>query len=166
MTKSVSLIETDRLVLRGIEEGDTDIIVKWRSDPEVYRYFTSPHPLTAEEHERWFREIYCHDFNRWDWLALEKTAKTPVGLFGVKREKEKNVEVSYLLAPEAQHKGYAGEALENLLKWAKGHCRATIATANIHRDNTASLRFIERLKFGRDIEQGKFLIYRKTLEGL
>ena len=161
MSKNVSRIETDRLTLRGIEEQDTDIIVKWRSAPEVYRYLGSPHPLTAEEHEKWFREIYSRDENRWDWIAIGKTDKTPVGLFGLKREGKEMAEVSYLLAPEFQRKGYAGEALEALLKWAKENRGIKTATAKIHRDNADSLRFIERLKFQRDM--GDFVFYRKTL---
>ena len=161
MSKNVSQIETERLTLRGICETDTDIIVKWRSDPEVYRYFGSPHPLTAREHERWFREIYSNDANRWDWLALEKTYKKPVGVFGLKRDGHESVEVSYLLAPEAQHRGYAGEALESLLAWAKEYCGVRTAYANIHRDNVASLRFIERLNFQQ--ETSDFVLYRKTL---
>ena len=163
MNKNVPLIETERLTLRGIEERDTDIIVKWRSDPAVYRYLGSPHPLTVQEHERWFREIYSFDSNRWDWIAEGKADKAPIGLFGIKRESReaKECEVSYLLAPEAQHKGYAGEALDGLLEWAKTNCGAREATAKIHVDNAASLRFIEKLEFQRNMSD--FVLYRKTL---
>ena len=83
--------------------------------------------------------------------------------FGLKQEEQQIVEVSYLLAPEAQGLGYAHEALEGLLKWAKEYCELKVAIAKIHNDNAPSLKFIERMKFRRDKEQDSFVIYRKNI---
>ena len=51
-------IKTKRLILREIESGDAETIVRWRSDPKVYQYFRSPHALTMEEHLAWFENGY------------------------------------------------------------------------------------------------------------
>ena len=46
MASNVETISTERLLLRGIDESDTAEIVKWRSNPEAYKYFKDPHEIT------------------------------------------------------------------------------------------------------------------------
>lgn len=160
-----SKVKTERLALRGIEEGDGETIVKWRSNPAVYKYFSSPRPITLEEHRKWFRESYLCDANRMDWIAESVKTGTPVGLFNLKRTGGQLDEVAagYLLAPEEQHKGYAREAVDGLLEWAKRCWGSRTAVAEIQKDNSASLRFIEGLGFQKFDEKGQFEVYRKTL---
>ena len=111
MSGGASRLETERLILREMTEEDAPLIVKWRSDPEVYRYFLSPRPLTAKEHLDWYKNQYLRQNNRVDWIAEEKAAGKPVGVFGIKREKtgDREGEVSYLSVPECRGKGYAAE---------------------------------------------------------
>lgn len=162
----VSRLEADRLMLCEITEEDTSLIVKWRSDPEVYRYFLSPHPLTAEEHLDWYKNRYLHQNNRVDWVAAEKATGKRVGIFGIKREKagDAEAEVSYLLAPEFRGKGYAAEAVERILKFASDQWLCHGAVARIHGNNQESIRFIGNLGFVWLETVGNFVTYRKTLE--
>lgn len=161
----LSRFVTDRLILKGITEEDTPLIVKWRSDPEVYRYFLSPHPLTTEEHLDWYKNQYLHQNNRVDWVAAEKDTGKLVGIFGIKREKagDTEAEVSYLLAPEFRRKGYAAEAVERILKFASEQWLCHGAVAKIHEDNQESIRFIGNLGFVWLETVGNFVTYRKTL---
>ena len=41
--------------LRPITHEDTDIMVKWRNEPEVFKYFIYRRPFTREGHEEWLR---------------------------------------------------------------------------------------------------------------
>ncbi len=160
-----SRLEAERLILGEITEKDTPLIVKWRSDPKVYRYFFSPHPLTAEEHLDWYKNQYLHQNNRVDWIAVEKVTGKPVGIFGIKREKagDTETEVSYLLAPEFRGKGYAAEAVDRILKFASKQWLCHSAVARIHGDNQESIRFIGNLGFVWLETVGNFVTYRKTL---
>ena len=117
MASEIDIITTQRLYLRGIDEEDAAWIVKWRSDPEVYRFFKSPHRITLEEHLQWFNNNYKHNSSRYDWMCIEKDSGTRAGVFGLVRESE-CAEINYILAPEAQHKGYATEAIGALIKYA------------------------------------------------
>lgn len=153
-------LHTARLTLREIGPQDTARLVAWRSDPSVYRYFLSPHALTAAEHNAWYAGRYLHNPDRYDWLAF--AGELPVGVFGLVRRGEE-AEVNYLLAPEARRHGYAAEAVTALLDWARLYWQARQALAEIHRDNQPSRRFAAALGFAAEDTGGDFLIYRRAL---
>ena len=44
------------LRLRPITDADTDDMVRWRNDPEVWKYFLFREPFTPEMHRAWLRD--------------------------------------------------------------------------------------------------------------
>ena len=110
MARDLDIIQTERLILRGINETDAIKIVEWRSDPEVYRFFKSPHKITVREHVAWYNNSYLPNENRFDWMCIEQSSGKRIGVFGLVRD-EDLCEVNYLLASEAQHKGFAAPAV-------------------------------------------------------
>lgn len=158
-------LETKRLLLNDIQESDTELIVKWRSDPNIYKYFCSPHPLVLEEHLSWYRESYIFNSNRFDFMASLKDNGTSIGVFGIKRIKEdiNSAEVSYIVAPEMQGQGYALEAITRLHKYIKEewHCTETVAV--IHKDNLKSIKFAENLGYRCVEKKGTFLCLKREI---
>ena len=104
--KNIPELHTERMILRGIEEGDASDIVRWRGDSEVYRYFKFPHQITMEEHLNWYQHRYLSNPDRLDWIGVVAEDGRKAGVFGLAMD-EDTAEVSYLLAPETQHRGYA-----------------------------------------------------------
>ena len=157
-------LQSQRLLFRDIAEDDTDFIVKLRSDPNVYRFFCFPHALTKEEHLNWYLNRYVYDQNRFDWIALS-SAGTPVGIFGVSRENagSEEAEVSYMVAPEKSGHGYASEAVERLIDFCRDEWSCRKAVAQIHRENSKSIRFAERSGFQKASECGNFLRYERYI---
>lgn len=155
------IIETERLRLRGIDGTDAPLIAAWRGDPAVYRYFKNPRKITEEEHLRWYRERYLPDEAREDRMCLTEDGER-IGVFGLIREGDE-AEVSYLLAPEARGKGYASEAVNGLLRYAKETWGIRRATAEIHKDNGPSLALARRLGFTPAGETGDFIIFEKEV---
>ncbi len=49
------VINGEKLSLRPITDADTDDIVRWRNDPEVWKYFLFREPFTAEMHREWLK---------------------------------------------------------------------------------------------------------------
>lgn len=157
-------LATERLFLREITEKDTSLIIKYRSDPSVYQYFLSPHPLTEEEHLNWFRTRYLFDDSCVNWVAARKDTGENIGVFGIKRrEPECAAEVSYLLSPEFQGKGYAREAVEGMIRFASKEWRCIAVSARIHEENRESAAFAKRLGFECSGRRGKFELYRKII---
>ncbi len=163
--KSAPLLKTERMILRGIEEGDADYIVTLRSNPDVYKYFCYPHKITKEEHIEWFRNQYIWDERRFDWMAIEKTGMKPVGVFGIKRDckNHTSAEISYLLAPKYGGKGYACEAVRGVMGFVAEKWPCTSCIAEIHVDNHASIRFAEKLGFTLWGIHGLFAQYGRAL---
>lgn len=154
---------TSRLYLRQITREDAQTIVELRSHPESYRFFRAPHLLTLAEHMRWYEDCYCFDENRVDWIALCR--EKPIGLFGVHRtfRNADVAEISYLLSPSAQGCGYAAEAVEALMQWMAREWRIKKVFAEIHKKNTASIRFIQKMGFQWAKQNGDFCRYEKRL---
>ena len=163
MTKKVDILETPRLILKGISKRDAPDIVKWRSNPVVYKYFKHPHKLSLSEHLNWYYNFYKKDLNRLDWIARDKKTNTKCGVFGIILRND-IVEVNYLLAPEAQHNGLASEALKVLIPYIGSLYKRTKIIAEIHKDNLASVNLIKKLGFTQEKVKGDFYTYSLNQE--
>lgn len=158
MASNPEKIQTERLILRGINETDAPEIVEWRSDPNVYRFFKSPHKITVKEHFNWYNNKYLFDENRFDWMCIEKTTGKKIGVFGLIRDGD-SVELNYLLAPDAQHKGYACEAIKHIMKYAVEKWHSERVVAEIHKNNMPSIALVKKLGFELLYTKGEFSSY-------
>lgn len=164
LKKKVPRLETERLTLQGIELNDTKHIVLWRSDRDVYQYFQSPHRLSEKEHIAWYEKKYGTDDTWLQWMAYRKDTGGKIGVFGVKREKDRcqEAEISYLLSRQSRHCGFAGEAVKRIMEWCSDNDIVTLK-AMVHEENEDSIDFIERMGFCGNGQRGRFIIYEKRL---
>lgn len=163
MRHSKSCIVTQRLWLREIDESDAETIVRLRSNPKYYRYFLNPRKLSVDEHLKWYKMNYVNNPDRLDWLAIDDENGSIVGLFGMKKVESNVAEVSYLLSDNQRRKGYASEAVIEMIKWVCRNWGITTFIANIHYENFVSITFIEKLQFKKAERNGNFIIYRRNL---
>lgn len=157
-------LKSERLKFRDIKEEDASIIVKWRSNPDVYKYFLSPHKINTEEHLNWFNTRYIFDENMFDWIAFNEE-RQPVGIFGIKRlnVQSQEAEVSYILDPEFYGVGYASEAVLRIIQFCQENWNIKIVYAEIHVENENSRRFAEKLGFTILEIHGLFVRYGRAL---
>lgn len=155
-------IQTERLLLREITSEDAQTIVELRNDPRVYRFFRSPHAITVPEHMQWYTGHYLADRNRCDWLAF--LDGHPIGIFALTRlDDPSTMEVNYWLCPTSWGKGYAQEAVNALTEQAKAAFQVNTIYATIHRENSASIRFAERMGFRKKNAEDIYFLYEKNL---
>lgn len=155
--------ENEEVVLREISADDAGLIVRWRSDPDVYRFFKNPRKITLEEHLAWFDRCYLPDADRFDFIVLTPNGD-PVGTVSAVWEPEAHcVEVSYLICPEHRRKGWARKALRAVCGFSLGRWPVREFVAVVHRQNHASMSFIQGQGFAREKEAGPFFIYRKVV---
>ena len=162
-----STFSSERLYFRGINETDTNCLVTWRSDPQVICYFRRPIPITKKDHEQWYRTVYLQDYERLDFIVIEKQSQEAIGTVGANHIdlKERSCEISYMIARVAfQRKGYAVEAITSMMNAMRkeGICHFFV---EIHSQNFVSQRTIEKLGYTYCKEQQPFFIYHKW-EGL
>lgn len=106
------ILETERLILRRQTQDDVDFLTGLWSDPDVTRFMGGPRD------EAWLRAVFVETAanpfaEAYDlWVLVEKETGQPVGHCGLLDkdiEGQLEIELSYVIAPEAQGKGYARE---------------------------------------------------------
>lgn len=81
------------------------------------------------------------------WLAIRQDNGKPVGDLGFKGKPDADgiVEVGYGIVSEEQGKGFATEAVSALIDWAFNFDETEKAIAECLRDNTASIKVLQKL---------------------
>ncbi len=147
------VIETPRLVLRPHTFADFDDSFAIWSDPEVVRHITGK-PSTRDE--VWMRllrygglwAILGYGF----WLVRERDGGRLVGEVGL-ADFHRDIdwgtdpECGWVLAPPAQGRGYATEAVAAALDWRDRYLPGTRTVCMIGPDNAASLRVADKCGF-------------------
>jgi RimJ/RimL family protein N-acetyltransferase len=148
----VPVIETARLRLRAHRPDDFAACAAMWALPDVVRYIGGK-PFTIEE--VWARVLRYT--GHWQWMGFgfwaleEKATGTFAGDLGFaefKRDIEPSIqgipEVGWVLAPHAQGKGYATEAVRAIVAWGNQHFDRARTVCLIHPENQPSLRVAEK----------------------
>jgi RimJ/RimL family protein N-acetyltransferase len=174
---SVPVLETSRLVLRAHTLADFPAYAAERADPVVMRYMGKGDLLTEEEAWTRFVGIPGH----WDllgygnWAVDEKATGARVGIIGFadKRRPPEHPaggapEMGWSLAAAAHGKGYATEAVQAALAWAReffGPGARTVCV--ISTDNTASIGVARKCGFLQFATASRYslgrLVFERTL---
>ncbi|WP_150285529.1 GNAT family N-acetyltransferase [Rummeliibacillus sp. TYF-LIM-RU47] len=85
------------------------------------------------------------------WLVINKEDHTIIGDMGFKGkpDSQKTVEVGYAIIPSAQKKGYATEAVKEIINWAFSTGKVEKVVAECLHDNHSSIRVLEKLQMKR-----------------
>jgi RimJ/RimL family protein N-acetyltransferase len=155
MTGIAPVLETPRLRLRGFRASDLD--AQWASmtDPEVVRFLGGV-PQSREETWRkilgspglWALLGYGY------WVAERREDGAYLGQIGFadfKRDMSPSIEnipeMGWIMAREAQGRGYATEAVLAALAWADEALGGGEIVAIVSHDNQASIRIAEKSGF-------------------
>jgi RimJ/RimL family protein N-acetyltransferase len=153
--RACPVLRSDRLILRPHGLSDfPDCYALW-SNPEVMRHMGG-RPFTAEE--AWRRMIgYAGLWTMLGygyWLIEEATSGRYVGEAGLADfnrpfadEGGFAPETGWMLLPLAQGKGFAHEAMTEILRWAEANLRIEHTVCMISTDNARSLHLAERLGY-------------------
>ena len=151
-------IETDRLVLRGIELRDLDYFLNFFGDAEASQHVGGP----SGREDTWRRMLASSAF--WPQLGIGMWAVAEgdgpaighVGFFDFLRDCEPSIagepEMGWILAPAAHGKGYAREACEAILSWFDREFGKHRIWALISPGNDPSMKLAEKLGFERQAD--------------
>jgi RimJ/RimL family protein N-acetyltransferase/phospholipid N-methyltransferase len=171
----MSIIETERLVLRPFIESDAQAACHNSKQPIVAHFMADMVLDTIEDARKWISWLgtKCNTHEPCLVLAIErKTDHAVVGLVGVapKKEISGEIEILFSISDEYQNQGYATEAAKAIIWWAFEQAGQDMLSAIVKPENKASLRVIEKLGFvygdtrvlpydGKDCEFGYFRLY-------
>jgi [ribosomal protein S5]-alanine N-acetyltransferase len=144
------LLETDRLILRQLEEGDRDSIFRLRTNEAVNRFLDRDPPTRPEDAEAFIKKIKAGiDGNdSYYWAISRKEEPGLVGtmcIWNISVDRKKG-EIGYELLPDMQGKGLMQEAIGRLIRFAFDVIGLELLEAYTHKENEASTRLL--LKFG------------------
>ncbi len=144
----VPVLATERLRLRGHGAGDFAPSAAMWADPLVTRHISG---RGFSEEEVWSRLLRY--VGHWAllgfgyWVVEERGTGRFVGEVGFADYRRQLVpaldgapEIGWVLAPDAQGRGYATEAVRAAVAWGDTHFGATRTACIIHPDNAASVR--------------------------
>jgi len=147
----VPVLETERLRLRGHTPGDLDASAAMWADESVVRFIGGT-PSTREE--CWRRILlyagHWHTLGFGYWLIEDKGSGEFLGEGGF-ADFQRGLpppfdapEQGWALAPAAQGKGVATEAVRAMIAWAEPHFQRSDFVCMIKPENTPSLRVAEK----------------------
>lgn len=141
------MVETQRLVLRPIQDDDAEDLCPLWGDPEVMRFIGDSRPRTRAEAEERLRRAVRH----WQehgfglWALHDKATGSFVGGCGVGYFNGlADVEVGYALARPYWGSGLASEAVARVLRHAFDVLQLSRLVALVRAENVASLRSCAR----------------------
>jgi len=153
-------IETERFLLREMNELDAENIFQLNQDPNVFR-FTGDKPFKDVEVAKQFIQNYSaykrNGIGRW--IITDKVTNQFYGWCGLRfTDEDHEVDVGYRIHPDFRNKGIATETAKACIDYGFNtlHCKYIIA--NVHPENKASLRVVEKtgMKFRREKEYDGF----------
>lgn len=120
----MTILETDRLILRDLQESDLPALFALNQEPEVMQYF--PKPYSQAESLRLYQgiqdEVKAYGYSLW--AVEEKSSQEFIGLVGLHHSDlrifagKEAVEIGWRLRKEFWNRGYATEAAQACLDFA------------------------------------------------
>ncbi len=149
MAEPIVETETDRLRLRRLEASDASFILRLVNEPSWLRFIGDRGVHDLDGARRYIAEgpqrLYAnHGFGLF--LVERRSDALPLGLCGlIKRDTLPDVDIGFAFLPEHWSQGYAREAAEATLRYARErhHLPRVIAITSL--DNVASGRLLERI---------------------
>lgn len=155
-------LRTDRLILKKLDRRDAEVLYAYRSREEV-RKFQSFHPRSLQHVEEFFKDLAEVPDVEDTWFQLGiylKEEKMLIGDLGLHFLPDGcQVEIGYTLDPCYQGKGYATEAMHEILKYLFEKLQKHRVTASVDPLNENSIRLLEKLGFRREAHFIKGLFY-------
>ncbi len=148
MSKEYAL-ETERLIIRSTQLDDADIILANLNTPKFLQFVGDRKVRTLEAAEKYIEERILPQQKRLgysNFIIIRKEDKAKLGVVGLyDREGLEGLDIGFGLLPENEGKGYAYEAANCLMNWAKKEMNIKKIKGITVEENLASRKLLEKL---------------------
>ncbi|HEX5838881.1 MAG TPA: GNAT family N-acetyltransferase [Anaerolineales bacterium] len=155
---SIDPIETERLILRPLAEGDAGFIFELVNDPSFIQNIGDRNVRTLEDAKRYISNgpVASYARNGFGLYLVElKDTGQPIGMCGlIRRSMLNDVDIGYAYLPRYWSKGYAIEAALAMKQYAREVIGLKRMVAVVDPQNSGSIRLLEKLgmTFGRMVK--------------
>ncbi|MFV8783536.1 GNAT family N-acetyltransferase [Microbulbifer sp. SA54] len=146
----MNLLSTDRLQLRELTDSDRDaqFTLALVNDPDFHRFIGDRGVRTLEEARNYLERgpLAMYRQHGFGMYCVELKNGTPIGQCGlIRREGLDDIDIGFAFLPGYRGSGYAGEAAQAVMDWAKQVLGLSRILAIASPDNAASIRLLEKL---------------------
>ncbi|WP_293893244.1 GNAT family N-acetyltransferase [Flavobacterium sp.] len=161
-------IETERLLLRRLNNDDAAEVLSLRSNPDIMKYIPRPLAKTIEDalaHIAMIEDKIV-DNTGINWGITIKGESKIIGIIGHYKISPENhrAEIGYMSAPEFNGKGYMSEAIKAVVAYGFEQMNLHSIEAIIDPENIASERVLQKNCFVKEAHilenglwEGKFI---------
>jgi RimJ/RimL family protein N-acetyltransferase len=147
----MTVLETERLLLRPISVDDAEFILALLNEPSFLRYIGDKQVRNLEDARQYILNgpVASYERHGLGLLLVEmKGSQTPIGMCGLlKRDELPEPDIGFALMPDFWNKGLAFEAAAAVLQDARDRLTLQRILAITSLDNDASIKLLERLGF-------------------
>jgi RimJ/RimL family protein N-acetyltransferase len=145
----MTVIDTERLLLRRLTEADAAFILALLTDADFLAQVGDRGVHNLEDARRYVREGPAASYARHGFglnaIQLKRTS-LPIGLCGLlRRDSHPDVEIGFALLPQARGQGLALEAAAATLSWGRNTLGLKRIVALTAPNNAGSIRILERI---------------------
>jgi RimJ/RimL family protein N-acetyltransferase len=145
----MTVLETERLILRKLTTGDAKFIFELLNDPSFIRNIGDRNIRTLEDASAYIVNgpVKSYEKNGFGlYLVVQKETNVSIGMCGlIRRENLDDVDIGYALLPRYWSKGYAVEAARATMDYAKDVIGLKRLVAIVDPTNEGSIRVLEKL---------------------
>jgi ribosomal-protein-alanine N-acetyltransferase len=163
------IIQTERLLLRDLLEGDWPVMHRLRSDPKVTRFLDYIRSENEAETQTWLRNTIkhnqCSPRLSYNLTIVHQADGKIIGWIGIGRADNPvhgDLDFAYALLPDFWGQGYTTEALDALLTFAFRQPDVQRIFGECAVENIASRRVME--KVGLRLEQAASPAHQATAQ--
>jgi len=144
------LLKGDRLWLRLVEEEDLPLLVVWRNNPLIWRWFFNKFPLSKTGQKDWFLNLNKDASKKLFVICLLEN-NDPIGTIGLDNIDflNQSTEIGNILIGEQEYfgKGYGREAVTLLLNFCYWSLNMNRVYLEVIKENTKAVQLYEQCGF-------------------
>jgi RimJ/RimL family protein N-acetyltransferase len=145
----LTVLETERLVLRRLTADDAEFIIGLLNQPSFLRFIGDKQVRTSADAVRYIQTGPIASYERFGfgiYLVALKDNGIPVGMCGLlKREQLPDVDIGFAFLPEHWSQGYALESASATMAYGRDVLGLQRIVAITSPDNDASIRLLEKI---------------------
>ena len=145
----MTVLETQRLVLRRLSADDAEFILELLNQPSFLRYVGDKGVRNAEDAIQYIQTGPAASYERFGfglYLVELKESGVSIGMCGlIKRDSLPDVDVGFAFLPDYWSRGYAFEATAAVMKYGREVLGLGRIVAITSLDNAASIKLLEKI---------------------
>ena len=145
----MTVLETERLVLRRLSAADAEFILELLNQPSFLQYIGDKGVRNTEDAVRYIQTGPQASYERFGfglYLVELKDSEVPIGMCGLlKRETLPDVDVGFAFLPAYWSQGYAFEAAAAVMNYGRAALGLRRIVAITTLDNAASIKLLEKI---------------------